>query len=79
MWETKKRANGRISYLLSPSKGAVFADVAQSATGSNSMLEEARQTIARLAQENSQLIARLAELSAPANAPLAPAKKTRWF
>jgi len=82
MWDNKKRANGRISYLLSPSEGSVFAEVAQSPTGSNSMLEEARQTIARLSEENIHLSARLAALTdtTPEGAGATPIKvKGRWF
>jgi tRNA (mo5U34)-methyltransferase len=58
-WENDRHANGRASYRLLPVQGSVSADVIESATGSNSMLEEARATIARLHQENAELRRRL--------------------
>lgn len=59
IWENSTRANGRVSYLLDAVGGSIFAQVTGSATGSNSLLEEARHTIARLASENAQLRAQL--------------------
>ena len=50
-WESRKRENGRTSYLLQAAQGSVYGDVAESATGSNSLLEEARMTIVRLSAE----------------------------
>ena len=49
---------GRAAYLLTPSADALFGAITESATGSNSMLEEAYQRIARLEEENARLRAR---------------------
>lgn len=51
---------GRVAYLLTPTADSVFGAISESATGSNSMLEEARQRIGQLEEENARLRARLA-------------------
>ena len=53
-------AAGRTAYLLKPNSDALFGAITESATGSNSMLEEAHQRIAQLHEENLRLQARLA-------------------
>ncbi|KQX20181.1 MULTISPECIES: DUF1698 domain-containing protein [unclassified Sphingomonas] len=51
---------GRAAYLLTPTTGSLFGAITEGATGSNSMLEEARQRIEQLHEENARLRARLA-------------------
>ncbi|MES2494900.1 MAG: DUF1698 domain-containing protein [Pseudomonadota bacterium] len=51
---------GRAAYLLRPTTSSLFGAISESATGSNSMLEEAYQRIEQLQQENARLRARLA-------------------
>ena len=60
-WENDLRANGRTSYMLRAEGGSVFGDVCGSATGSNSLLEEARLVIARLTAENQELRRQLSQ------------------
>ena len=52
-------ASGRIAYRLTPAAGSVFGAITDSATGSNSPLEEAWHLIARLEAENADLKAKL--------------------
>ena len=59
-WQDETLRNGRISYMLMPATGTVFGDVAEDATGSHSMLHEAREHILRLGLENERLRAQLA-------------------
>lgn len=53
-------AAGRAAYLLTPTADSLFGAITERATGSNSMLEEAYQRIARLEAENAALRAKLA-------------------
>lgn len=53
--EDKRRLRGRVSYMLTPNAATLFGEIAESPTGSNSLLEEARTLISRLADENRML------------------------
>lgn len=66
--EDERRLRGRVTYLLRPSTEALFGQVAESATGSNSLLEEARVLIQRLTDENRVLKAKLTETQAASRA-----------
>ena len=51
---------GRIGHVLRPGQGSIYAQISGSATGSNSMLEEARRTMAQQQRRIQELEARLA-------------------
>lgn len=53
---------GRIGHVLRPGHGSIYAQVSGSATGSNSMLEEARRTTAQQQRRIQELEAQLAGL-----------------